>query len=437
MSNNIFDKLANTLGDLIDDRIGIINTIKEHKAPNGSPPFFRYYAYMSNTKVFCDQENYRVSIGVATTRKQALAKAIGEGIERYCSAIYFKKDLSFCSYQDANFNCVNPNEFVGYEPKLYEKNDFAWKPFKETTKVRWTTAIDITNNKTITHVPAAYVYLPYIYGDSEEKIIQSISTGLACHMSYELAALTAIFEVVERDAFMIFWRNRISPPKINIDTLPFKIQHIINEYQSANYKVTLLYITTDIKIPTVLAILRCTLPKNPSLIVAASCKLSPELAVVSALEELELTRSHCIELLRDEQINSNTSYDQFKYQKDHLLFWSRIENLPLINFLFESNTVINIDQMPNLIIGSASKELDSIINIFTTLNLRILLANITTSDLSHYGFHVIRAIIPKLHPLTFGYKNDEFQCQRLLSVPKTLGFKNALLSNTYLPHPFP
>lgn len=435
--NNSVIKSDPQLYDLLDDRVGIINSIKEYQAPPGSPHFFRYIAQMSNTGAFCDQENYKISIGIASTREHAIAKAIGEGIERYCSAIYFKEDLPFRSYQNAKFNCINPNEFSSYPAYLYRQKEFSWKPFNETTRVRWAPAIDITNSDNLVHVPAAYVYLPYVYGTQEDKIIQSISTGLACHMSHELAAMTAIFEVIERDAFMLFWRNRLAPPKINIHTLPTSIQNIIHEYQLANQEVTLFDITTDIKIPTVLATLRCRLPGNPALVIAASCKLSSVSAIISALEELELTRSHCLKLLANPPSTSNNNLKQFKNQKDHLLFWSQIKNLSLADFLFQSDKEINANQMPNITQSTPKKELQLVTKLLSDMSLTVLLADITTNDVSNYGFHVIRAIIPALHPLAFGYKNDEFKCPRLFSVPKKLGFDEITISNDYIPHPFP
>ncbi len=426
--------LAHAVNDFLDQRVGIIHSVQEDKSVDNLSLFFHYNAYMCNTNAFCKQKNFRVTTGVALSRERALAKAVGEGIERYCAAIYDKEHLPFCAYEEKKFPCIDPNEFLKYHPDLYKSNHFPWTEFTISEKVRWAPATEITSSNATYYVPAAYIYLPYIYGDSEKKITQNISTGLACHSSYELSAITAICEVVERDAFMIFWRNKLSPPKINIATLPNYIQVIVQEYAAINQEVVLFDITTDIKLPTVLVALRCTIPGNPGFVISAACKLSPELAILSALEEVELTRSYCHSLLSDpESINGYRSHDTVKNQKDHMKFWLNPENLYLANFLFESTNQIDIKEMPHV------TSLTSVVQIFSKLGLKVLLADVTTDDIKDYGLYVIRAIIPKLHPLAFGYNNSEFICERLHTVPPQLGFN--MLYDSFkmnnVPHPFP
>ncbi len=432
-SSNI-ECLAKAVKELFDPRVGIINTIHEEKSLSNLSPFFHYSVRTCNTSAFCNQQNFQITRGVALSRERALAKAVGEGIERYCSAIYHKEHLPFYAYEEEKLNCIDPSEFLKYRPDLYEKKNFPWSEFNKSQKVRWTPAVEITNNNQPCYVPAAHTYLPYIYG-AEKKIVQNISTGLACHSSYELAAITSICEVVERDAFMIFWRNRLSPPKIKIETLPNYLQAIIHEFNSRNQEVCLLDITTDIKIPTVLAILRCTIPGNPPFIISGSCKLSPELAILSALEELELTRFYCLNLSSGSTPSIDyKNYCDIKNQEDHMRFWAIQENLHLADFLFASKKQLDIKEMSSI---SPNTDLMSIVQIFSTLGLTVLLADLTTEDIINYGLRVTRAIIPKLHPLAFGYQNAEFVCDRLQTVPDHLGFNLLDSLNKEIPHPFP
>jgi ribosomal protein S12 methylthiotransferase accessory factor len=59
------------------------------------------------------------------------------------------------------------------------------------------------------------VFMPYYYyhGTEDSPILQPISTGMACHCSPAEAAITAVCEVIERDAFSITWQAMLAPPR--------------------------------------------------------------------------------------------------------------------------------------------------------------------------------------------------------------------------------
>ena len=52
------------------------------------------------------------------------------------------------------------------------------------------------------------------YGVEPVLLAPSTSSGLACHGSLEEASLSGLFELVERDAFMLVWSNRLSLPRL-------------------------------------------------------------------------------------------------------------------------------------------------------------------------------------------------------------------------------
>src|SRR4029079_2166886 len=61
-------------------------------------------------------------------------------------------------------------------------------------------------------LPAQLVYLHY--GRSEPPIGYPTSNGLACGPTLAEAVLAALLEVVERDAMMLVWANRLSLPEL-------------------------------------------------------------------------------------------------------------------------------------------------------------------------------------------------------------------------------
>ena len=210
-------QIAEAAQALIDDQLGIIRHIGMARRHAGAPRFFHYWCEASDTSAFVPQRNFARTGGAATDPDRALAKALGEAVERYCAAIYDVEELPVCSADEAAFECADPNTFALNSPGQYAERGFAFVPFDATTSVRWVAARDALTTAEI-FVPAAMVFVPYYYvpGSGDSPISQPISTGLACHESFEQAATVALCEVIERDAFMIAWQAGLTPPRLEL-----------------------------------------------------------------------------------------------------------------------------------------------------------------------------------------------------------------------------
>src|SRR3990167_11132449 len=92
--------LKNLIPDLIDKKFGIVQRINRVYPQVSIPNMYHYYAYICDTSTFSAQQNIRYSKGVAITEERAILKALGEGIERYCSAIYDKEKLLLTSFKN-------------------------------------------------------------------------------------------------------------------------------------------------------------------------------------------------------------------------------------------------------------------------------------------------------------------------------------------------
>ena len=66
------------------------------------------------------------------------------------------------------------------------------------------------------------------------------------------AAVSALGEVVERDAFTITWQARLAPPQIRAETLSDANYNLVERFERAGGTVTLLNLTLDNGIPTIL-----------------------------------------------------------------------------------------------------------------------------------------------------------------------------------------
>lgn len=438
-SNKNLNKIVLAAEYLVDNQVGIINNVKEYLKEPGDPNFFCYFAKASNTSAFCNQENFSDSGGASYSKDIALAKAIGEAVERYCSAIYDKNEFCYASQKLASFDCVDVSKFNPYAPSQYLNPNFPFTKIDEETPIYWVPALDLESNNT-RYVPAQSVYIPYSGSKKpyyEPLFSQPISTGLACHESFEQAAISAIYEVIERDAFTITWQSGMSRPQISLKSLSPLNSMIVEKLQYKDSVLNIFNITLDSGIPTILSTLRFFRANSPALVVATATDLNPEIAVRKSLEELAHTRRYAQFLLNLEPLVED--YSKIISQRQHLRFWCDHKNMPMASFLFGSKEVINFNSILNEDQGCVKKNIKLVSKKIKETGYNIYLKDITSSDVETLGLYVVRALIPGYHPLQIGHNIRALGVKRLWEIPQKFGSTSIKpeTGDINLPHPFP
>jgi ribosomal protein S12 methylthiotransferase accessory factor len=437
-----FRRLADVIGDLVDARVGIVRDVDEMPRDAGAPDFFHFYARACNTAAFTRQVNFYAAGGASSDRSRAVGKAIGEAVERYCGAIYDVEQLPLYSRQDAPFPCVCPGSFAHYSEEQYASPGFLFTPFDDRTPVRWVQGFDALTFEKI-FVPAAKVYVPYTiyHGSGDTPICQPISTGLACHMSPAEAAVSGVCEVIERDAVTLMWQAMISPPRLRVETLSDANYDLVERFERTGAKVTMFDITTDVGVPTVLSVMQHASEEQPAMVVAASTSLDPEEAVRKSLEELAHTRrySQQINVKLPRLVVDPPHHENVTGQISHLNFWCDPQNVKYADFLFASRKRMDFEELPNLATGDARRDLAVISRAIESTGHRVVLVDVTTSDVRELGFSVIRAVVPGYHPLALGFAYRARGGRRLYEVPQKLGHKGITRESgeNPIPHPYP
>jgi ribosomal protein S12 methylthiotransferase accessory factor len=433
-------RLWNVLESLVDDQVGIVRHVREFSREAGAPDFFHFYAEACNTSALCPQENFGKTGGASTERGLAMAKAVGEAVERYCAAMYNPNDLPLCTYDDAPFTRIPPEEFALYQPVQYSCEGFPYSPFIRDSLVRWTPARDLATNE-MCHVPAAMVFVPYYYDKAagELPIVQPISTGLACHCSFEEAAASAICEVIERDAFTIVWQAQLAPPRISIESLSEEAAALVRRFERANLDVTLFDITLDHGIPTLLSVAQARCADAPALAFAAAAHLDPHEALRKSLEELAHT-SRLARILRiGPRFFPGSSYENVRTLHDHLRMYVDHTNKSLTDFLFSSARSVDFEDIPNHATSELYDDLEVLIQRIRGVGHRVLCTDLTTPDVGQLGLCVVRCIIPGFHPLFIGHHLRACGGTRLWQVPQLLGYQGIMKESgdNSAPHPYP
>jgi len=437
MSNLLVEKYE----ELVDDKVGLICFVEEMESFPDFPRFHHCAGIASDISAFTPHENSLPSGGAATTREAAIAKTIGEAIERYCSALYEVSQYPLTSAANATFPHIAPEEFATNNAKEIERINSPWEPFTQETVTRWAPMQNISENCEV-YVPAVYVHVPYYYyvDEGDTPIIQPISTGLACHSSIEMACISAICEVIERDAFTCMWQAKMSLPHIDASSLPSELRDIYDRFNVPGGKITLLLSLQDHGIPTVISVYQHESSAMPAFAFAAATALNPATAIRKNLEELAHTFRWIYSLKRkNPDYNPGENFANVTDQDSHLLCWSRDCMRDRADFVFASEKVVLFADIPNHEVEDQQANVRTLNELIKRVGHNILLSELTSPDVETLGLRVVRAVIPGFQPLAMGHKNRTVGSKRLLTLPQKLGYAavDPNIGDNPLPHPFP
>jgi ribosomal protein S12 methylthiotransferase accessory factor len=433
--------LADAADQLVDERVGVVNSVFNVDLPAGAPALFHVAARAANTGAFAAQDNFFNTGGAATERPRALAKAVGEAVERYCAAIFDADDFPLFAYRDAPGPAVAPEEFALYSDDQYASPGFPWAPFAAGTPVRWTEALDL-GARAGCWVPACRVFIPYHYylASGDTPIDQPISTGMACHASPAAAARSAICEAVERDAFTICWQAMLAPPQVRLETLPDDSYDIVERFERARIGVTMFDLRLDHGIPTVLSVARGDTPTAPAFVFAAASAADPADAVRSSLEELAHTHRYS-QWIKGAMapLAKDPGHRNVSGQEHHLNFAADHGNAAAFEFLFESEEAVTFDEIASIAGADPRDDVAALVERIQGVGARVLVADVTSDDIRAVGLTVVRAIVPQFHPLHMSHGLRSLGGRRLWEVPQALGYEGITPAggDNPAPHPYP
>jgi ribosomal protein S12 methylthiotransferase accessory factor len=429
--------------ELVDPRVGIIRKIRALPVDEDEPNFFHYLSTACDTSAFTSYANFANNGGVATTRHAAIAKAMGEAVERYCAAIVDEEDLIVARYDELDVAATDPSSFTLYSAEQYAAPGFSYVPFTAGTRAAWTRGTSLITGEPIL-VPAAAVHVPYFYEPDrgDPPVMQPISTGLACGSGWTAAALGGLCEAIERDAFTITWQSRLSRPRIDPATLPAAARERVARFAAHRLRVEVADITTDIGCPVALTVAVGAAPTSPAIAVAAAADPVFEVALTKSLEELAHTRKYAAQLMDhtpEVPLDVAAGHPAVQSQREHLRLYCPQEAVDRAAFLWAGETVA----CPGGDVPAAGRDVEaalaSVVEQVARSGLHPIACELTTPDVAQIGLAVVRVVVPGLHPLYMGHRNRALGGRRLYEVPSRLGhrpLRPGEPDNPY-PHPFP
>ncbi|WP_282089850.1 TOMM precursor leader peptide-binding protein [Aquimarina algiphila] len=228
---------------------------------------------------------------------QAKTGALCEAIERY-SLMYHGDEYSFTASYENLDNAILPNECMNFSETQYKMREelnsttskfyaFIPQPFDRKEKMEWTSFYSLTY-KDYKHLPSCFSYSQYPAEDERKLYSYPDSNGCAAGNTIKEAILQGFLELVERDAAAIWWYNRIRRREVDLSTTenPY-LETIRKYYKSIQRDIYVLDITSDLNIPTFVAISSLIHSKSKSnIIYAFGAHVDANIAIERAVIEL-------------------------------------------------------------------------------------------------------------------------------------------------------
>ncbi len=270
---------------------------------------------------------------------QAKVSAIGEAIERYSGTYRGDEARISGSFRELGDRAVNPTSCMLFSETQYRErekwlaNDSPFQrvplPFDEDARIEWAPVWSLTR-KEVRYMPMESCYYSYPITFERHYCLPD-SNGAAAGNTVEEAMLQGFLELVERDAFCVWWYNRLNRPSIDLDSFDDPYVHKLKAlHKSINRDLWVLDLTTDLGIPVMVAVSRRTDKFPEDIVFAPAAHFDPNVAILRALTEMNQLVTAVINVDRD---------GDYYFDDKHSVNWWKTATLENQPYFVPSKTV--------------------------------------------------------------------------------------------------
>jgi bacteriocin biosynthesis cyclodehydratase domain-containing protein len=228
------------------------------------------------------------SFGKGSTAEQAEASALMEAIERY-SGIFQGDEIRFTKrFTDfAEGEAILPNAIqlfsdaqirARHEPTAPASHQVP-DPIDLSAKIEWSPAWSL-RDKTFRYLPTGIMYFFY-HNDHTD------SNGCAAGNTREEAIVQGFLELVERDAYAIWWYNRVRRAEVDLDQFDDSyVRDLKTQFANHGRKVWVLDVTSDLGVPTYVAMMHWMKDGQENIEFGSGAHFDKRIALLRALTEL-------------------------------------------------------------------------------------------------------------------------------------------------------
>jgi len=386
--------------------------------------------------------------GLCTRTLDSRIAGVLESLERQAGMFAPPQRVAaFDSFANLSPQALDPSLCLAYSDECFTL-PLGLTRYRHDLPLDWVWGFSLTSQQPIL-VPKQLVYYDRNPA-GKATIVDNCSSGCALGSCYEEAILKALFELLERDSFVIAWNRKLALPRIDPATMTDrKARLILDRVHYLGYDLFLLDGRLDLELPSVIAIGRRRDREIGSLVVGASASTDCEEAVRGALLEAATSIVEVPAMIKANEKHVRELAGNFSLVKtvsDHAHLYGLPEMADKIEWLYQNAAVRGMDEaFPRNgkwhSEGNISADLDRCLAELARRGMNeVVVIDMTTREQLLLDLKTVRVIVPGLAPIDFGFpRNRAAGLPRLFSAPLAAGLKpfdNDEGLNP-LPHPFP
>lgn len=351
------------------------------------------------------------------------------------------EDLTYGCFEELGSRAVDPADLFFCNGSAADTHSLALR------KMYWACGRSVTSGEAKL-IPAQEIWFNTATLPGENVLIQNTTNGCAVGADFGHAAVRALLEIIERDAYLTMWYLRRTPLQIDpssVALIEFQTFWARMSYTFPDYAFYCFDIRTETRIPAVTVIAVRRQGTGPKTVHAAAAAVRVENALFAALKDLSIglkrdpvPGQRLTNLIRDE--NAVTEMD------DHVDLFSADEAFGRLDFLsFDCTRRLKASDVdpfvapteraarePMLVVEKAASRLQQ-------HGVTVYLKDLTYDWIGKRGLFCVRAIAPGLYPMWYGTAHRRFRLtQRLRKLAVMFG-KPEPSDDSVLnlgPHPF-
>jgi oxazoline/thiazoline synthase len=233
------------------------------------------------------------SFGKGSTAEQGEASALMEAIERYSGI--FQGDEIRAKRRFADFpsdDAIPPNEVLLFSDAQLQQGSAPTHGsgageaipalFDQSAKIDWSPVWSLRDAR-FKYLPTSLLYFFYRGGAA----FAADSNGCAAGNTLEEAIVQGFLELVERDAYAIWWYNRLQRPELDLGQFDDSyIQGLRTQLAQAGRRLWVLDVTSDLGIPTFVAVTHWRQNGRENIEFGSGAHFDARIALLRALTEL-------------------------------------------------------------------------------------------------------------------------------------------------------
>ena len=228
------------------------------------------------------------SFGKGSTAEQGEASALMEAIERYSGI--FQGDEIRTARRFTDFDpgdAIHPNDVqlfseAQFQSRFVPSPDDSHpvpEPLDPSTKTEWSPVWSL-RDKRFKYLPTGLLY--FFYGG-----FHTDSNGCAAGNTREEAIVQGFLELIERDAYAIWWYNRLQRAELDLKQFDDSyIRDLQTQFADAGRRLWVLDVTSDLGIPTYVAVMHWMQNGHENIEFGSGAHFDRRIALLRSLTEL-------------------------------------------------------------------------------------------------------------------------------------------------------